>query len=453
MAEQVKEWPWKDAHGDYALVPVPAESRRTFLNVFLVYTGVLACMAALWGGGSLGIHFGLRDLVVVAVSGCAVLAVVGALIGAIGGASGSSTYAIMRLPFGKVGSAVWGLVISGIPAGIGWFAVETWLFGIMLHEVAPNAWWADVTVASVWGGLLMMTTAVVGYGGLAFLSFIQVPMWIILAVTSFVIGVEHGGGIARLLTAAPKEPWSLAQGITAAIGLYVVGAIISSDVSRYARRAWHGAVAWAVQIMLVMVLFLVGSGALTLAMGGPLITGALLLGGISLGAYVMILMGQWSANDNNLYSGALSFSMFIPVSKRVITVVEGVVGTAIAAWIAHSAGSGLGPFERFLGWLGVFVTPVGGVIIADFYVYQWFKRIPFDRRYAFYPGMPIPQVNWLGWLCTLVGGLFGHFYRAGIPAINSLLAAFALYSVLSVTFDALKIPFNLGSSRLTETGQ
>lgn len=453
MSVEVQEWPWRDAHGDYALVPVPAEKRRTLLNIFLVYTGVLACIAALWGGGTLGVHFSLRELIITAVAGSAILSVVGGLIAPIGAASASSTYAIMRLPFGKVGSGLWGLVVSGIPCGIGWFAVETWLFGVMLHEIAPGHWWSDVTVASIWGGLLMMTTAVVGYSGLAFLSFLTVPMWICLAVASFLLGVEHGGGLAGLLTAVPKEPWSLAQGITATVGLYVAGAVITSDVGRYARKPWHAGVAWVVQLMVLMVLFLVGAGAMTLAMGGPRITEALLWGGISTGAYIMAIFGQWTTNDNNLYSGALCWSTFLPVRKRLITVLEGIVGTAIAAWIAYTAGGSLGPFERFLGWLGVFVPPVGGVIIADFYIYRWYKRVPFSQRYSFRPGMDVPLVNWVGWVSALAGGLVGRFYQAGIPALNALVVGFVLYSVLAILCDSLRIPLHVGTSKLTETGQ
>jgi len=114
-----EEWPWKDKLGDYSLVPVPKEKQRSLMSVFVVYTGVLACIAVLWAGGDLGAHFNLHDMLIVAIAGSAILALIGGLTAYIGGVSKCSTYVNIRPSFGRAGSWIWNIIISGIPAGIG----------------------------------------------------------------------------------------------------------------------------------------------------------------------------------------------------------------------------------------------------------------------------------------------------------------------------------------------
>jgi hypothetical protein len=43
------KYEWVDIYGDYTLVPVPETALRTTTAIFFVFTGVLACIAALWG--------------------------------------------------------------------------------------------------------------------------------------------------------------------------------------------------------------------------------------------------------------------------------------------------------------------------------------------------------------------------------------------------------------------
>jgi len=448
-----EEYPWKDALGDYALVPVHPKDKRTLTNMFLVYTGVLACIAALWGGGTLGAELDVNGLLIAAFTGSAIVAVIGGLTAYIGGTTGNSTYVNLSRPFGRFGGFIWGLPVAGITCGIGWFAVETWLFGIMIHDLAPHAWWANVGVASIWGGLLMMTTAVVGYSGLAFLSYLTVPMFLIIAGVAAVMGVYAGGGLSHIITKVPAHPIPLTVAITSVVGLYIAGAVITSDVGRFGKCGRDTVIAWVTQVMIIMPYFLVGAGLLTLAMGGTRITKALLLAGAGLGAYALTIFGQWTTNDNNLYSGALNFSLLVPLPKRVITVILGCVGTAIAAYVGFVAGASLQPFINFLIILGKFVPAVGGVLIADYYIYHAYKKVPLKERYKLKIGEELPEINWVGWVSAIVGGVVGGWViHAGIAALNSLLLAIAIYAILSIICDKAGIPMHIGKYKVTEFG-
>ncbi|MDI5789226.1 hypothetical protein PO124_14700 [Bacillus licheniformis] len=63
--------------------------------------------------------------------------------------------------------------------GIGWFGWQVAFFGTTISEMFPGVWLAKPEVAIVWGGILMILTAFIGYRGLAALSFIAVPLVVI----------------------------------------------------------------------------------------------------------------------------------------------------------------------------------------------------------------------------------------------------------------------------------
>ncbi|MEA1965052.1 MAG: cytosine permease [Candidatus Aerophobetes bacterium] len=446
-------WPWEDKFGDYSMVPVPTHERRSFLSIFYVYMGVLACIAVLWGGGTLGLQFTLKEVVVVAIVGSAILAVIGGLTAAIGGISKCSTYINMRYPFGRIGSQLFGTIIAGVACGIGWFAVQTWLFGIILNTLFPNAWWANVGVASIWGGLLMITTAIIGFKGLAWLSYLAVPFFMLLAGVGAMIGIANAGGFAGLASIKPANPVSFGIGVTEVVGMYIAGGVITADISRYAKKVLDGPIAWIVQVIIFQVYMLSGAAALTLATGAANVAQALLIGGAGLGAILMAVLGQWTTNDNNLYNGALSFNTWIPIKKKYITLGEGLIGVGLAAWFGFYAGASMQPFQNFLTLLGKILPAIGGVLAADFYLYRWYKKEPLRQRYHFKPGMKIAQVNWAGWVSVLLAAIIGGWVmKSGIPALNVMILGAVFYIVIAIVCSGLGVKIDIGEHTIGKTG-
>jgi cytosine permease len=447
---------WRDLFGDYALVPVPDENQRTMLNVFLVYSGVLAVISVIATGATLGLHHSVSELAVIAVAGSLILIVIGCLTAYIGGLTGLSTYVILRYPFGFVGGWVWGIVVSGLPAGIGWYSVQAWLFGITINALAPpGSVWADVGVAAIWGGALMTLTAIIGYRGLSFLSYLAVPMFILLAIAGFMVGIDATGSVAGIAELTPEDPGpGLAAGITAVVGGYIVAATITADIGRYGRKRHYAVFAWAVQILVLMPLMVVGAGIITLATGQSDFAQAMLAAGMGLGVFLIVIFGFWTTNDNNLYSGALAWSTFLPLKKRVIVGIQGVIGTAIAAYVGFSAGVSMDPFITFLEVLGVTVPAIAGVIIADFYGYRWWKGVSLRDRYAYEPEMEFGVVNWPGWTAAILGSAIGGFVMTvGIGSLNVFVLAVVFYLVLAILADVVGVPNEFGETQINETGR
>lgn len=449
----MEDYEWKDEVGDFALVPVPPGERRGLAATFLTYTGVLATIAVLLTGGTLGTTFNFTQIILVSVSGCAVLAVIGGLIAPMGPISGCSTYVNIRFPFGRMGAWIFGTIVAGFACGIGWFAVQTWFFGIFVNAIAPQMFLSKIWVAAIWGGILMILTAIYGYKGLATLSYLVVPMFILLAGVGMVASIGEAGGLSALLEATPAKSAPFTTGITAVIGAYIAGATITSDISRYCRRPRDGSIAWIVQVLVLMPFMLAGGGAMVLATGKANVAFAMAGLGMGLGAFLLAMFGQWTTNDNNLYSGALSFNTYLPIRKSVLTAIIGAIGTGIAAYWGVTARAGMQPFMNFLHILGKLLPAIAGGLIADFYVYRKYLGIEFSDRYQVETGMKIPELNWAGIVAAVIGMVVGGWLTPGIAAVNSLLISFALYLVIAVPCTEMEVPIGIGEHELPKTGR
>lgn len=462
MSKIKEAWPWVDKFGDYSMVPVPKNETRSLLTMFYTYTGVLCCIAAIMGGSVLGLQFYIKDAIWVAVVGSAILALIGGLIAPIGALSRCSTYVNLRPAFGNIGSQVWGTIVSGIPA-LGWFTVQCWFFGLFMSVIFPEAAWATIFWASIWGGILMLATAYIGFKGLAFFSYLAVPFFLLLAGFGVMIGVQQGGGFAGLASIAPANPASFGVGVTEVVGMYIVGAIITADICRYAKKIWHGTAAWVIQLMFVQVYMLSGAAIITLVTGAANIAVALLAAGAGMGAFLMAFLGQWSTNDNNIYSTSLAINTWLPIQKKYIVLIAGAIGVALAALIASIWGARMDGFMAFLMFLGEALPAAGGVLIADFWLYRWYKGQPLRQRYQFQPGMKFGKVNWVGWfsaiVATLVAGsmiptrLFGApIIGSGITCLNCLILGVVLYTVIAIVCDKTGVKIELGEHIIDKTG-
>jgi cytosine permease len=275
----------------------------------------------------------------------------------------------------------------------------------------------------------------------------------VLAGFGFMIGVSQGGGFAGLTSIAPASPVPFSVGVTEVVGMYIVGAIITADLCRYAQKIWHGAAAWAIQLMILQVYMLSGAAMLTLVTGGTDIAGALLAAGAGIGVFVMAILGQWSTNDNNIYSTSLAINLWAPIKRRYIVLITGAIGVAIAALIASIWGSAMTPFQAFITLLGKALPAAGGVLIADFWLYRWYKGEHLRERYQFQPGMKFAKINWVGWLAAIVATILGGWIiKWGMPCLNCLWIGVVLYIIIAIACDKTGVKMDLGEHIIDKTG-
>ncbi|MEM4613007.1 MAG: cytosine permease [Ignisphaera sp.] len=446
----------KDVYGDYATLPVPKEELRSTLNIFMVYMGVLAVIAAIFAGSGLAQMYDLRTTIVVALIGNILLAIFGGLIAYIGGVTRANTYMLLRYPLGKIGAAIGSLIVSALPLII-WFAVETWLFAITVNVIYPGHPLTTIVASSIWGGILMMITAYIGYKALAVLSYITVPFWYTLIVIGFAAAVDLNGGFESLWRVGPSSIAPLGIGITYVFGLYAAGCVITSDVSRYGIKRWSGSVAWALHVAIFMTALLFAGAAMTLLTGAPNVIVAIAQIGLGVGALLLAILGQWTTNDNNLWSAALAWiNITGKFQKKVWVLITGIIGTIISALWGGLWGMSLDPFISFGTLLGNFIPPVGAVLIADYYIVS---KYIVKRDYRFSPGTKISLVNIPGILSMFIGGFigwisttYGVHLPTGVGVADSIITSFILYLLLVVAMHKLNVKFEVGEWIVGETG-
>src|SRR5690606_11016376 len=114
-------------------------------------------------------------------------------------------------------------------------------------------------------------------------------------------------------------------------------------------------------------------------------------------AAILFVLGTWTTNDNGLYSTGLALSVALRRwSRPTLVIVAGLIGTALAVCNIYDS------FITFLTILSAFVSPIGRVFIAEYYLLH---RQRFTM--AFVRDNKFPLLSWHSisvWvLSTLVG--------------------------------------------------
>lgn len=439
-----------DSFGDYSTIQVPKTETKSLFGMFLVYLGVLICVAVIWGGAELGLGLNLKNMITAAIIGSLILGVIGWFTGYIGGHTRTSTYVMMRHSFGRTGAIVASIAVSGLATGIGWFFIQAWLFSTVLATICNTVlgyvpWIASGPVASIWGALLMCLTAYYGYKGLAFLSNIAVPLFLLVLFSGTYAAVTEAGGFSAAALAIPSNPITMGTGITAVIGMYISGATITSDIARFAVTPTAGAWAWFLQVAIVQPIMLVAAGLMTLLTPAGDVVQSMVYLGIGVGALLLVILGQWTTNDNNLYSGSLAFVTAIRIKRSHMVLIQGVIGAALA-FLTSIGFFGADPFMNFLTQLGRFLPPIAGVVIADYFIVKPYVlgiKDPY-KRYEFGEGTVYSRWNWVGIIAWILGALLSP-YIPGAVGLNSVLIGLVVYAVLAAIFEKSGTAYTSGT--------
>jgi cytosine permease len=330
--------------------------------------------------------------------------------------------------------------------GIGWFGWQVAFFGSTIEQMFPGHWFANPNVAIVWGGALMMLTALIGYKGITYLSFIAVPMVIILSIWGIGVAADQSGGFDMLFSAQPTgDSMSLFAGITLVVGNAALGAVVFPDVTRYGKTPFSGGFGAASGYFIGGIFSVIAGASMTFAaqlpeLGStPNIPAVMAKLGMGFFAFLILVFAQWSNNDNNLYTGALGLRNVIRLPKYILVIAMGILGIVIAlsGYQDH--------FVPFLNFLGVYVPPIAGVMIAD----HWLVR---RNEYRFGPGTQYAAINLAAIFTVVAAGLIASHISWGIIPINSTVLGLVIYPLITVILKAIRVPYELGKSTEDTTG-
>ena len=394
---------------DYSLEAVPESARKGFWNMFFVMLGFTFFSASMSVGAKLGNGLDLSGFIWACVIGGVILSAYCGVLAFIGASTGLNMDLLCRRAFGTKGSYLSSFLLGFTQ--IGWFGVGVAMFSIPAAQLLGINEWILTIVA----GLLMTATAATGMKALEIVSYISVPLIVILGVYSMITATAEGGGLVAIFGQS-------AGGITLFTGIgYVIGSFISGGTAtpnfiRFAKNrkiaVWTTVIAFFLGNTLMFCFGAVG-GAFT---GADDIFYVMIAQGLAIPALIVLGANIWTTNNNALYTGGLALSNITGKPMKYLTWAAGIIGTALAIWL----------YWNFCGWLNVLncaLPPIGIIVILDF----------FKNRKKYEGSHNEAIVNWFNVIGVIAAALVANFLHWGIAAVNAMVVAAIFFFIGELT--------------------
>ncbi len=420
---------------DYGSKPVPKEQGKSWFGIGIVYWGIAVCLPAFLIAGMIAGPTKLGTAIGAFIFGAIILGIISILMGIIGAHTNLSTGLTARYTFGKYGANVLQIVLFF--AAWGWFGVQ---LGFMASGFG-NGGLAyvfggkiPIWLIEIIGGTLMTLTATFGYKAIEKLSIIAIPL-LLIAIIATIVSVysKEGVSLAKVANTTGKGAMAFGAAVSVVISSFIMGSLITPDVTRYARHKKAGGFGMAFGMMVGFPVVLILGGIMVKGSGGEFDFSRVMLNnnsGIWIAfAILTIILAAWTTNDNNLYSGALSINaMFPKLKKWMITVASGAIGTLLALWGINTSKG----FTSFLGLLAVIIPPAAGVIILDYYFFKGEENKFFDPKKL----DEVPNIRILPFVAWIIGTAFGFIIQktslklTGIVALDTIIIAGVVYTII-----------------------
>lgn len=407
---------------DFEREPVPANMRKRWLSMSLVWIAIGIDLSAMFLGAQLGNGMNLADSLVATMAGSMILGVIGALCAYVGARTGLSTSMISRFLFGNMGARVVSVVLGIF--SLGWFGVQVGFFASNMQTAFHKLWDTDLSLGllSFIGGMLMMSTAIWGYRSIERLSVWSVPL-LVLFIGIAIFTAFHSQGTSAIWEPVSGSPIPMGTAISLVIGIFIVGTVLSPDIARWARTPKHAVTA-------AFIGFFVGNSFMTIiaiflsrVMNTDDLTNIFITLGLGLPAIIVLTLAQWTTNTSNLYSASLGFSVvFQRVPKKLITVVAGFIATLLAVF---------GIYDKFLSFLNIitmFVSPIGGIYTAEYLLVDrnkfTFEGLDRNKNWVIRSLAVWVAATFFAYMTTATPDGFGWFQLTTVPALDAFIFAF-----------------------------
>ena len=414
------------ASEDYPLTSVPLTARKSMASLSPLLIGFTLYSGTLFAGGLVGPAFKFfPDLIGLIVIGNLILGTYAAALSYIAAKTGLSTVLMARFSFGSVGSR-WVDFILGFTQ-IGWYAWGTALIADLLNKLAgvPTSWnWLTILFFTYF----FCSTAYIGYKAMDWLSRIAVPAMLILMVWCLAIASGQVGGWEGLQAIQPTKEMTIGAALTIIVGTFVSGGTQATNWSRFAKNGKVATIATLLAFFFANG-FLIFSGAFcslvyanvpAIADSSDIVQVMAYQGLVGWGL-LLLFLNMWTTQDNTIYAFSVAGAHMFRTNKRTLFVLGGATIALVLAW-----GGIYKMLVDYLILLGTFIPPIGGVIMADFWL----------QRRGEYPSLETPQpaFNWAGVIAYVVASAIAYLTgkaSLGIAPINGIIAAVILYVVLS----------------------
>ena len=401
MSKRTKEASAPQMDADYSLEAVPESARKGFWNMFFVMLGFTFFSASMSVGAKLGNGLDLSGFIWACLIGGVILSAYCGVLAYIGSETGLTMDLLCRKTFGTKGSYL-SSVILGFTQ-IGWFGVGVAMFSVPAAELMG----VNELLLTILVGLLMTATAATGMKALEIVSYISVPLIIVLGVYSMVTATQDGGGLTAIFAQSAGQI-TLFAGIGYVIGSFISGGTATPNFIRFAKNnriaVWTTIIAFFLGNTLMFCFGAVG-GAFT---GRDDIFYVMIAQGLAIPALIVLGANIWTTNNNALYTGGLAISNISGVRMKITTWIAGIIGTALALWL----------YWNFVSWLNILncaLPPIGILVILDYFRHR--------GKFREGTGAGETMVNGFNIAGIVLGALVANLLPWGIAALNAMAVA------------------------------
>lgn len=401
---------------DIAPVAAGGQSQSPF-DLFLIFVGANIVATTLQVGASLAASFSAgATLTLIAVGAAAGSALVAAL-APLGSRLRVPSIIAARPALGFGGARLVAVVLY--VSNFAWIALNN----VIAASACARAFGGGNE--TIWAlALGLLATAIVWRGprAVAAADRVAVPLMLVVAA-ALTVACLRVPSAPSALAHVPMTWW---RGLDVVVGYQVSWILMFADYSRYTRSSRGSAIAVFVALAATS-LWMMPLGAVAATAAGTSDPGAMLAAvGLGRSGALLLAVATVTTNFVNIYMSSLAWKSLMPAARdsRVVWSI-GVIGAALSAvpdvWLRH--------YTNFMIVLGAILLPIGGVLIAHYYL----RPLRLDERYiaALYDeGGPFRGFSRAGIIAWAVGAI--AFFAAGSNGgtVPALVAAVATYGML-----------------------
>jgi len=353
-----------DAVNAADIAPVRSDAQtQSSADLFLIFVGANVVATTFQVGASLAASFSLRaSMLLIGVGSVAGAALVAAL-APIGSRLRVPSVIAARPALGMQGAGVVAALLYG--SNFAWIALNNVIAASAMSRVAGTTAWLGTTGSqTLWAiSLGVLATVVVwrGPAAVARADRIAVPLLAVVAILLTVACVRAADNLGP----APLPTMSWSRGLDVVIGYQVSWILMFADYSRYTRSPRGSAVAVFLGLALTSI-WMMPLGAISARAAGSTDPGTMLAAvGLGAAGAVLLAVATLTTNFVNIYMSALAWKSLFPAARDAAVVwTIGLIGTALSA----IPGVWLERYTSFMVALGAVLVPVGGVLVAHYYL-------------------------------------------------------------------------------------
>ena len=396
--------------------PVPAGERtQSATDLFLIFAGANIVATTLQVGATLAPAFRAGSALVLIALGSVAGALLVAALSPVGPRLGAPSVVAARAALGMRGAALVAILLY--VTNFAWIAVNNVIAASACSRLLGGA-----SSERIWAVALGLAATAIVAGGpraVALADRYAVPLLAVVGVLFTIACLRASSAVvaAPVTAAIPRG-----RGFDVVIGYQVSWILMFADYSRYTASPGRGALAVFLGLALTSLWFMpLGFAAARVAASDD--PGAM-LSAVHLGAAgaVLLALATLTTNFVNIYLSALAWKSLLPKAGQTFTIWSiGVIGAALSLskiWLDR--------YADFMLLLGALLVPVGGVLIARFFLVRrpvavsdlYDANGPFARSAGFsFPGL-------LAW----ASGAAVYFLARSIGStLPSLAAAITVY--------------------------